>query len=221
MRAGAVGVTSVDGVAVSPSTRVFPRLRVVPMGWSHALWWCQRVMERAAEAAGCSASQRIQDGRPCPCLHRAAHLEYVDKSVALGYSADAVESNVRAVVKELTSRGLIVTEESHAGEDADSYVVLGWSIDSGGSLSSTASRLWRSRMAVRGILARGRCSGRDLEKVLGHLIFISLARPEGLSVLGSVFRFIRTCYHTETPCGNRYDRSSRCGKVSLLCCDEI
>ena len=33
---------------------VYPQLRVVPMGWTHALWWCQAMLQRWVEAAGLS-----------------------------------------------------------------------------------------------------------------------------------------------------------------------
>eukprot|EP00959_Pyramimonas_sp_CCMP1952_P207457 4339656-Pyramimonas_sp.AAC.1 len=64
------------------------------MGWSWAMWWCQSVMERAAEAAGCGDDARLRDGRPAPSLDPSCHLEYVDNFVSIGYDAEAVRSAV-------------------------------------------------------------------------------------------------------------------------------
>ena len=43
--AKAVGLTAIGGVPLQPEQQVFPCLRVVPMGWTQALWVCQRCHE--------------------------------------------------------------------------------------------------------------------------------------------------------------------------------
>ncbi|CAK0839763.1 unnamed protein product, partial [Prorocentrum cordatum] len=182
-----------------PSAKLYPRLRVVPMGWSWAMWWCQSVMERVAEAAGCDDDARLRDGRPAPSLDPSCHLEYVDNFVSIGYDAEAVRSAVTRVMTELKRRGLVVTREEHLGDSEGEHAVLGWSITAAGRLSASASRLWRVRLAVRGLLRRGRASGRDLERVLGHIILVALVRREGLSIFEASFRFVQKCYHQQVP----------------------
>ena len=54
--------------------------------------------------------------------------------------------------------------------------------------------MWRARLAIRQLLSVGRCSGRTLERLVGHISFLSLGRRETLSVLGSCFAFISTNY---------------------------
>ncbi|CAK0911875.1 unnamed protein product [Prorocentrum cordatum] len=127
-RAGVLGIKEVGGVAVGASTKLYPRLRVVPMGWSWAMWWCQSVMERVAEAAGCGDDARLRDGRPAPSLDPSCHLEYVDNFVSIGYDAEAVRSAVTRVMTELKRRGLVVTREEHLGDSEGEFAVLGWSI---------------------------------------------------------------------------------------------
>lgn len=39
-RAGAAGITEVGGQAVSAPTYIFPQLKVCPMAWNWALFWC-------------------------------------------------------------------------------------------------------------------------------------------------------------------------------------
>ncbi|CAK0857499.1 unnamed protein product, partial [Prorocentrum cordatum] len=198
VRAGVPGIKEVGGVAVGASTKLYPRPRVVPMCWSWATWWCQSVMERVAEAAGCGDDARLRDGRPAPSHVPSCHLEYVDNFVSIGYDAEAVRSAVTRVMTELKRRGLVVTREENLGDSEGEYAVLGWSITAAGRLSVSASRL-RVRLAVRGLLRRGRASGRDLERVLGHIIFVTLVRCEGLSIFEASFRFVQKCYHHQVP----------------------
>ncbi|CAK0808709.1 unnamed protein product [Prorocentrum cordatum] len=199
VRAGVLGIKEVGGVAVGASTKLYPRLGVVPMGWSWAMWWCQSVMERVAEAAGRGDDARLRDGRPAPLLDPSCHLEYVDNFVGIGYDAEAVRSAVARVMTELKRRGLVVTRGEHLGDSEGEYAVLGWSITAAGRLSASASRLWRVRLAVRGLLRRGRASGRDLERVLGHIMFVALVRREGLSIFEASFRFVQKCYDQQVP----------------------
>ncbi|CAK0856983.1 unnamed protein product, partial [Prorocentrum cordatum] len=191
---------TVEGAGLKDaSTKLHPRLRVAPMGWSWATWWCQSVMERAAEAAGCDDVSLLCDGRPLPTLALACHLKYVDNFVDIGYDAGAVRGAVARVMAELQRRGLVVNHEGHVGDSEGEYSILGWSLTSTGRLSASASRLWRARLAVRGLLRCGRASGRDLERVLGRILFVTLARREGLRILESCFRFVQRCYRQEVP----------------------
>ena len=48
-------------------------------------------------------------------------------------------------------------------------------------------RLWKVRRAVEGLLKRGKCSGRALEVVVGHLTFCGLMARPSLSILHSVY----------------------------------
>ena len=64
--AGEVGVKSVNGRAVRSTTMLFPHLKVLPMGWSHALWWCQTVRQRIVSEAGARASSCLEDRAAVP-----------------------------------------------------------------------------------------------------------------------------------------------------------
>ncbi|CAK0818121.1 unnamed protein product [Prorocentrum cordatum] len=197
VRAGAVGCASVNGQAVPPSAMVYPRLSVIPMGWSWALWMCQTVHERIVEQAGASPENRIVDKQATPDLHRACHSQYVDNFIAVSTDASAVRSLVADAIRALEGRGLVVHEEEYSGGDKVAQV-SGWQIDgSRGRAAATPLRLWRARLAIRAVLRRGRCSGRDLERLLGHLVFLSLVRREGLSLFWSCYAFVRKNYTQE------------------------
>eukprot|EP00974_Lingulodinium_polyedra_P098033 9502910-Lingulodinium_polyedra.AAC.1 len=43
VEARALGISHLDGVAVAGSARIFPQMRVIPMGWAWALWMVQDI----------------------------------------------------------------------------------------------------------------------------------------------------------------------------------
>ncbi|CAK0902508.1 unnamed protein product [Prorocentrum cordatum] len=199
VRASAVGIKLLGGKPLGRGALVTPRLAVLPMGWSWALWWCQRVHERTSVEAGACPEQRIVDRRPPPPMTPGAHLEYVDNFIAIGTDSEWAAALVRRVSDALRARGLEVKAEDHAGELPGESEALGWCIDRGRCIvRPTRARLWRARLAVRGVLGRGRLRGRDLEKLLGHLVFISLIKREGMSLFWSCYAFVRKCYDKET-----------------------
>ena len=65
--AGAVGLDYLNGSPVSPDTIIFPRLKVIPMGWSWAVYWCQHAVQRVlATQPSCGVPHRIVDGQAPP-----------------------------------------------------------------------------------------------------------------------------------------------------------
>eukprot|EP00974_Lingulodinium_polyedra_P108041 10458379-Lingulodinium_polyedra.AAC.1 len=47
-------------------------------------------------------------------------------------------------------------------------------------------------MAIRGVLARNTATRRDIERLVGHMTFCSLARREVLCSFSAVYAFART-----------------------------
>ena len=167
-----VGVSEIDGGKVKARTKVTPRLSVVPMGWSWALWWCQKIHERLVLRAGLPAEQRRQDRKPVgsqSCMH----LQYVDNLVVIGSSAKKVETSFKAAVDELKNVGLQV-HEVELGDDGAQ--ILGWHLSADGHMSPTKKRFWKVRMVIRGMLKQGKAISKQVEKLLGHCCFISLER---------------------------------------------
>ena len=77
VRADAVGVTSLDGQPVKGDQILYPRLRVCPMGWSWAVFWCQLCVQRVVSTVPeCSDDSRLVDGRPTPSHHN-MHAVYI------------------------------------------------------------------------------------------------------------------------------------------------
>ena len=190
IRAGELGIDSIDGEPVSATQWLHPRLKVLPMGWSHALWWCQNIHQRIVSKVGANASNRLEDKAAVPsgsCMH----LEYVDNFVVLGTSKTDVERLAGAGVQALRDSGLVVHEVEHS---TGSIKVLGWEFNNT-TMRPKPSRVWRVILAMRKLLSIGKASGKQLEKIVGHATFIGLGRREVLSIFGETYTFIQRHYH--------------------------
>ena len=188
VRAAAVGVQEIGGVRVSPDQWITPRIAVLPMGWTWALYWCQKLHEAAAERSGLSVGERLQDFHPPP-TDGFYHVQYVDNLHVFGVRQEEVRSRFWAAVEELRSIGLTVHEEEDCLE---STKVLGWEYESKATFRPGRTRVWRVRKAIR-----GKASGQQLERVIGHATFISLGKREALSVFAEVYTFIKRHYKQE------------------------
>eukprot|EP00438_Fugacium_kawagutii_P021515 Skav212741 [mRNA] locus=scaffold1199:108583:113900:+ [translate_table: standard] len=193
--AGTLGLQQLNGVTLGSGQWVYPRVTVVPMGWSWAMWWCQTISERICERSGLGEHERLRDSQAAP-NSKFWHIQYVDNLHVFGTCQKEVEQRFWRAVEELRSAGLTV-HEIEMGDHSNK--VLGWQIDDSGVLRPGRERLWRIRLAIREILKRNRCSGQQLERLIGHITFISLCRREALSVLGECYTFIQRFYHCSVP----------------------
>ena len=109
LRAEQLGISECDGKAIRPGQRVFPRIAVIPMGWSWAMWWCQRVNELLCEKGGLTEDRRLRDGSPVPS-GSFWHVQYVDNLHVFGTDRKQVEDHFWKAVTTLRDAGLTVHE---------------------------------------------------------------------------------------------------------------
>lgn len=183
VRAAEVGVTSYEGEPLQPDSLLFPRLKVLPMGWSHALFWCQKLHQHVVSSVGASADTCLEDKCKVPD-HSCMHIEYVDNFVVLGTCKAAVDSLAEKGVAALRSKGLVVREVESSSTSQGPQKVLGWEFN-GSKIRPLPHRVWRIKLALLEILKQGIASGRRLEKVIGHAAFVCLGRREGCRYLGT------------------------------------
>ena len=183
------------------------------MGWSWSLFFCQKVHERATESLGLPASQRLVDGQAAPTLADGPmHMEYVDNFAALALQLAQANGWTRSVPEKLKQLGLPMHELEDATPETK---LLGWSIEGARGVSSpTRERGWKLRLALLEICRRGRASGRDIERLVGHATFVALLGREIPSVFASVYTFARR--HYERPRG--YGRRPLGSQSSLPTC---
>ena len=153
--------------------------------------------EHIVEDAGLKSTSRVVDGKPCPKVSDGIHIEYVDNFIALSTDKTWVEQTVNMVVEVLESRGLPMHEISSSASEEE---LLGWDIAGKETAVRPArTRLWKVRLAIRSIVRHGKCSGRELERVVGHMSFISLINRPSLSVFNAVYSFISRHYNQYVP----------------------
>ena len=207
------GVTHVQSKTVSPSQLVFPVFRVVPMGFTHALWICQQChLEVVDSIKEIPSTLRFVDGRPVPQPHAFIHTEYVDNFVALSQVPGVAAEAASRVEKEFNARGL----PTHPVESGVGLGTLGWHFDATSPcVTVTPRRLWKLRLGVLELLKRGWADGKTVEKIVGHLTFVALLRRELLSCFQACYIFIRKRYTVHSRIWPEVGRELRWA-VSLL-----
>ncbi len=188
IRAGDAGVAHTVEGAVASHDRVFPCLRVVPMGWNHALGACQMIHESmVTKLAGLSCENQMKDGFEVPRMNPIIHTEYVDNFVAYGVEEEPVRRAALSVNSLFEKKGL----PTHGVDCNRGGKSLGWEFSSEDStVGLNPHRLWRLRLAIDEVLRRDRLPGWYLESLVGHLTFAGLLRREYLSVFGAVYAWI-------------------------------
>ncbi|CAE8681315.1 unnamed protein product [Polarella glacialis] len=177
--------------------RCYPRLRVVPMGWSWAMWIAQRAHQfQALLGAGLNQDRLLVDGQPAPSLKDGTPivLPYCDNLNIAGTNRELVQQAKDGAVKRLRAVGFLVHEEVDACLQVDS---LGYTIN--GSTGIVAPQPLKAERLVKGLVyisRRPTMSGKQLEHVMGHCIHHMLLKRELLSLFRAFYDFISQCYDT-------------------------
>eukprot|EP00971_Amphidinium_carterae_P026478 522181-Amphidinium_carterae.1 len=145
------------------------------MGWTYALHLCQRVVEGLCEEGGLEATSRVQDGR-----------DSVRMSDGLMPSLRFRSEKLERVLCVMKARGLVLHKEEVSDE----------------KLEVLAKHQPNAQEDVAHHQGDRLCgeTRKDMERLIGHINFVSLCRREILAVLHSSYRFIRSF------CGNKKER---------------
>ena len=184
-----LGIHSVGGKAIKADTLVFPRLKVVPMGWNHAVNVCQDVVRACLERTGLiTDSMMVSDGRPFPRLSRGAVVAYVDNIVCL--CTDRSRSiELQDAINAVFHEAGLITHDIGLGETV--FESLGWEFNGvAKTIRPKRRRVWRLRLALQWALETGSLSGRQLARLVGHFVSISMIRRECLSALHACYAYI-------------------------------
>jgi len=218
--AGRVGLVEVEGTKVSYDALVYPVFRCVPMGWTHALWFCQIAHERAALVAHpeVTSETKVSDRRVAPRLENRgiAHTEYVDNFGVFSLDKGKAKEVLEAVDDELQRRGWPL----HPQELTEGGEILGWSFDHDAPTMRVApARAWKLRLGIEALLARGAASGDEIRAVIGSCTFAGLVRRESLSIFSSVYVYMNRLGERRGRLWPAVRRELRwfCALVPLLC----
>ena len=186
------GVSAEHGGSLVYDGWAHPRLRVVPMGWSWAMWLSQRVHQVQSQiGAGISQDRVLVDGKPAPDLSdgQVLLLPYADNLNVAGVDQRRVQMAKDGAVKRLREVGLLVHEEMDACTVAQS---LGYCIDGvAGTVRPVADPLHTVQLAFKWLSRRPRVTGLAIQKLLGHAVHFMLLRRELLSIPRRLYDFVQ------------------------------
>ncbi len=166
-----------NGLRCQWNDGILPCLRVLPMGWSWRLRFCQQHIHDVA-----GSKSLIRDRHPGQVVDSEIDCigcTYVDNCGVLSCSALAANRALSAANASLEQTGLIVHEVQSAATVQDIVDLF----LKGNRLSIIRSRIWRIRLSLQYILHRDCASGAALEVVVGHITWIHMVRRQGLSGL--------------------------------------
>ena len=175
--------------------RCSPQLCVLPMGWSWALHFCQRVVEAAMRLAGCSVADAVTDRGPSQILlesdaSSAKHAEYVDNFSAVSLDPEAARSAVARTKAVLESHGIGCHELEGPDRIATS---TGLEFDGPrGQIRVSRKRVWRLRLGIEFALRLKKITGKEIESIVGHYTWCTLVRCPGLAVPHACYSFLRS-----------------------------
>ena len=203
-----VGLTghTLDGVVLQSNDLVYPMPGSLAMGCSWSLYFAQRINEYQFRISpGLSSSDLMHDrGAPLvidpSCPDSLNHYVYVDNLGIIGQNKDLVSKGLEDMENHFNSKQLLL----HPGEvHSGSVKALGIQLDGSSKTTRiTPERLHKVRSGLRGLISRGRCSGKILEIVIGHATFCGLACRLVLSVFHTSYKFIEKNYETVSPLWN-------------------
>ena len=170
-----------------------PYFRVVPMGWSWAMYFAQRVHVQAHILAGFPAAAIVVDGQPPPSFkeHAALAMPYCDNGNIMALNREDCASAVNKVMAVLRGWKLGLQDILEPTLQAES---LGVHVDGRrgrGEVRPSWSRLSRIVAACEVLSRRPKISSKQLERLVGHITYVSLLHRPLLSLLNSVYAFIR------------------------------
>ncbi|CAK0820381.1 unnamed protein product, partial [Prorocentrum cordatum] len=184
------------GPELAARPKIAFRVRVVPMGWNWAVHFVQSAHLNVLASISPN-NQWLVDKQPGTCLSdssAAAKVLYIDNFAAISTSRETALQVVNDMLGSFTSEGV------RASLDLD-VVLLGFTLDSKAARWRPApKKFWRVHGCISHLLEPGRrITGRQLERLVGHVVALLLLRREALSLLSAVYVFIRSTYDRAQP----------------------
>ena len=191
--------TSLGGITLACDDLIYPMPAPLCMGCSWSLFFAQKANQHIMGLVPALQCSRSFSDRSEPVVFNSEaldgssyHFVYVDNLGILSESRQHVETAIGQVTEAFHATQLLL----HPGEVKDSAVdSLGCRLE--GRKHSTRlkpARFHRVRQATLAILDRGRCTGRVMEIIVGHLTYSFLIARPLLAIFDHCYRFIRRHY---------------------------
>ena len=159
------------------------------MGWSHAVFSCQKVVITIAEQNEVvSKDMFVKDGEPVPDLQKGAILVYVDNIIVACTDPVRARRLLEAINERCSKKGLQVHEVTFNEEVT---AALGWEFRAvEGIIRPKTERVWRLALGIEECLIRKFVTGREVSKIVGHFIQMALVRREVMCVVSACYSFM-------------------------------
>lgn len=194
--------TVIDGHLLEPLDAIYPCAGSLCQGFTWSLYFAQHANEEQCKRVDPLCDSRLVFDRGGPIVFHVNkdvasdphYYVYVDNLGVLYVSQEMVEECMVGLKKCFDSQGLTL----HAAEVSSGEVETLGCLVEGRRMRSRINpkRLWKVHHAIQGLLRRGRCVGRTVEIIVGHLTFCGLMNRMSLSCFHSVYAFIRKNYTT-------------------------
>ena len=174
---------------------LFVALRVAIMGWSWAPCLCHGALEDILvdRAFGYPAGGQLVDQLAAPSFLRSAFVFwlYMDDYCTTTLVAEGEDHQLDAAAKSarlcLETAGMSSHKEG-SGEGVP--VSLGVTISPGLVLHVVTAKMARVVQGTLMILERGRATAKEMQKLLGHWVWILMCARPAFSVLSAAYRFV-------------------------------
>ena len=146
---------------------VSPRLQVLGMGFSWALYFCQRMVESCVRRAGIPTEHMCSDRQIVPSLKEAGVVcaTYVDGVAAVSEDEKLADETIKRVSEVLAEANL---DAGPKEECEEGQIFVGLKLDkASGRVSIPSRRLWRLKLALEHAAQSKWLTGRQLSSLVG------------------------------------------------------
>ena len=189
VRAADVGVGSEFG----DDTMVHPCCTTLPMGWSHSAYLAQVAHEHLISTrTTLTPSDRINRKNDFK-VDRTRHSVYIDDLGIMGTDSVDVDSRLEEYMAAMDAAGLPVKMSKTQYASCDGVELIG--IDIHGrdlTVGVHPSKIHKLCCRTESLLRLGRCTGEDMQRLIGHWTWTLLPRRSAFSVMCKVYRFIES-----------------------------
>ncbi|CAE8630360.1 unnamed protein product [Polarella glacialis] len=182
-----------EGFSLEDGESLWPCLAVVPQGWSCAFYLSQQAHGHIAETV-LPGIPCLEDNKPCPCVKpgQPFRVTYADNGAIVGVDRESVDAAQKLLNEKLESLGLCVHDVCEAETLA---TLLGFEFNGvHGRVQPTSHRLWKLHQALLYIESGNKISSKQLQRLVGHAMFMFLICRPLLCIFFHVYRFIEAEY---------------------------
>ena len=167
--------------------KMWPVVRVLPMGWSHSVYISQAIHEELVRGAGLDARDSFHHSESVE-VGGMRHGEYIDDFFALGSDRELLASSLDRVMEAGRRSGLPPKESKKVGPgEMGETVVLGVSISEEGHILPLPDKLSKILTLSLQMLKFRTWNRKQLERLLGSWAWVLLLRRPLFSVVETLY----------------------------------